>query len=95
MLRYSWPGNIRELRNAIERGVILATPPLVGLADLPTQVGAPLPSGVEVGSRATLDQIEGEHIRRLLAVTPSIDEAAQILGVDPSTLYRKRKKFGL
>ena len=42
----------------------------------------------------TLDQIEAEHIRRLLAVA-SIDEAAQILGVDPSTLYRKRKKFGL
>ncbi len=95
LLSYSWPGNIRELRNAIERGVILATESLVGLADLPSQVGTPLPAGVEVGSRATIDQVEAEHIRRLLAVTPSIDEAAQILGVDPSTLYRKRKKFGL
>jgi NtrC-family two-component system response regulator AlgB len=94
-LRYPWPGNVRELRNAIERGVILAAGPLVGLADLPAQVGTPSRSGVEVGGRVTLDQLEAEHIRRVLATTPTIDEASAVLGIDPSTLYRKRKRYGL
>jgi NtrC-family two-component system response regulator AlgB len=93
--RYPWPGNVRELRNAVERGVILAAGPAVGLADLPVQVGAPARAGVEVGGRVTLDQLEAEHIRRVLAATPTIEEAAEVLGIDPSTLYRKRKRYGL
>ncbi len=94
--RYRWPGNVRELRNAIERGVILASGSSVGLADLPLQIGSP-PSelGVEVGGPATLDQLEAEHIRRILASTPTMDEADERLGIDPSTLYRKRKRYGL
>jgi NtrC-family two-component system response regulator AlgB len=92
---YAWPGNIRELRNAIERGVLLATGTHVGLADLPTQISAPQTAGMEIGARITLDQVEAEHIRRVLATTPTIDEAADVLGIDPSTLYRKRKKYGL
>jgi NtrC-family two-component system response regulator AlgB len=93
--RYPWPGNVRELRNAIERGVILAAGPLVGLADLPVQIGAPPRAGVEVGSRVTLDQIEAEHIRQVLGSVVTIEEAAEVLGIDPSTLYRKRKRYGL
>jgi NtrC-family two-component system response regulator AlgB len=93
--RYPWPGNLRELRNAVERGVILAAGPLVGLADLPVQVGAPPRGGVEVGGRVALDQLEAEHIRRVLASAPTIEEAAEVLGIDPSTLYRKRKRYGL
>src|SRR5262249_36803033 len=79
-LRYSWPGNLRELRNAVERGVILASGPLIGLADLPAPVGAPPRSLVEVGGAVTLDQLEAEHIRRVLASTATIDEAATVLG---------------
>jgi NtrC-family two-component system response regulator AlgB len=93
--RYPWPGNVRELRNAVERGVILAAGPLVGLADLPVQVGSPPRPGVEVGGRVTLDQLEAEHIRRVLAATATIEEAAEVLGIDPSTVYRKRKRYGL
>jgi NtrC-family two-component system response regulator AlgB len=96
MLSYPWPGNVRELRNAIERGVILASGPHIALADLPAQIGAPPPQrGIEVGARVTLDQLEGEHIRRVLANTSTIEEAAEVLGIDPSTLYRKRKRFNL
>jgi NtrC-family two-component system response regulator AlgB len=90
--RHPWPGNLRELRNAVERGVILAAGPLVDLRDLPAQVGAPARAGIEVGARATLDQLEAEHIRRILATTATIEEAAAVLGIDPSTLYRKRKR---
>jgi NtrC-family two-component system response regulator AlgB len=95
LLRYPWPGNVRELRNAIERSVILAAPPVVGLADLPSQVGSPAPSGVALGAAVTLDELEAEHIRRILASTATIEEAAHVLGIDASTLYRKRKRYGL
>lgn len=94
--RYPWPGNVRELRNAIERGVILASDSKVGLAELPAQVGATLPLGtMELGGSVTLDQLEAEHIRRILAHTPTLDEAAAVLGIDPSTLYRKRRRYDL
>jgi NtrC-family two-component system response regulator AlgB len=95
MLRYPWPGNLRELRNAIERAVILVANDRIGLADLPSQVGSPTRSGVEVGAAVTLDQLEAEHIRRILATTATMEEAARVLGIDASTLYRKRKRYGL
>jgi NtrC-family two-component system response regulator AlgB len=95
LLRYPWPGNVRELRNAIERGVILAAGPLIGLADLPAQLGTPSRTDVELGGRVTLEALEEEHMRRVLARTSSIEEAAEVLGIDPSTLYRKRKRYGL
>jgi NtrC-family two-component system response regulator AlgB len=50
---------------------------------------------VEVGGRVTLEALEKEHIRRVLAAAPSLNEAAQLLGINPSTLYRKRKDYGL
>lgn len=96
ILKHPWPGNVRELRNAIERGVILCPGAEVGLADLPSQVGSKLPTGtIEVGHDVTLEQLESEHIRRILHNKPTLEEAATVLGVDPSTLYRKRKRYGL
>lgn len=96
LIRYPWPGNLRELRNAIERGSILAAGSEVGLAELPAQIGATLPfAKMEIGGMVTLEQLESEHIRRVLANAATLDEAATVLGVDPSTLYRKRKRFGL
>jgi NtrC-family two-component system response regulator AlgB len=97
--QYAWPGNLRELRNAVERGVILAAGPEVGTADLPALVTArPLEGGPQeasLGGATTLEELEAEHIRRVLAASPSLDDAANTLGVDPSTLYRKRKRYGL
>jgi NtrC-family two-component system response regulator AlgB len=95
LVRYPWRGNVRELRNTIERGVILTREPLIGLADLPTQLGNRPQPGVEIGAAVTLDTLELEHIRRILASAPSLEEAASILGIDQSTLYRKRKRHGL
>jgi NtrC-family two-component system response regulator AlgB len=93
--RYPWPGNIRELRNAVERGVILATGPLVELGDLPSQIGSPSQAVLATGQPPTLEQLEAEHIRRLLATTATMEEAAAKLGIDPSTLYRKRNRYGI
>jgi NtrC-family two-component system response regulator AlgB len=95
LLRYPWPGNVRELRNAVERGVILTAGPTIGLAELPAPIGAPPRPGIEVGGRVTLDELEAEHVRRVLAATATMEEAAEVLGIDPSTLYRKRKRHGL
>ena len=78
---------------------MLADTAEVGLADLPERIihaaAPPADHPIEVGSRASLEQLEIEHIRRVLATTASRDEAATILGIDPSTLYRKRKQYGL
>jgi NtrC-family two-component system response regulator AlgB len=95
MARYAWPGNVRELRNAVERSVILGAEPLVGLADLPAQVSSPPAKKVEVGGAVSLDELEAEHLRRILTTTATLEEAAAVLGIDPSTLYRKRKRYGL
>jgi NtrC-family two-component system response regulator AlgB len=96
LVRYPWPGNVRELRNAIERGVILASGPLVELGDLPSQIGLGQRGAAATAAgfdSLTLEQMEAEHIRRVLATTATIEEAAVRLGIDPSTLYRKRKKM--
>ena len=96
--RHPWPGNLRELSNAVERAVILAPGPLVTLDDLPERVARPAPQDpgpVEVGRRVSLDLLETEHIRRVLGSTASLDEAARVLEIDPSTLYRKRKRLGI
>jgi NtrC-family two-component system response regulator AlgB len=95
LLQHKWPGNIRELRNAIERGVILANGTVLECIHLPGQVGNPPPPRVEVGGAVTLDALEADHIRCVLAKSPSLEEAAATLGIDPSTLYRKRKRYGL
>jgi NtrC-family two-component system response regulator AlgB len=95
MIRNPWPGNIRELRNAIERGVILASGPLVELSHLPAQIGN-LTIAQDGSPEATsLDQIEAEHIRHILSSTDTIEQAAAKLGINASTLYRKRKRYGI
>ncbi|MEO6244227.1 MAG: sigma-54 dependent transcriptional regulator, partial [Opitutaceae bacterium] len=93
--RYPWPGNLRELRNVIERAVILAAGEVIELRDLPDEFRGDSQPGFLVGGRATLDELEAEHIRRVLAHAHNLDEAARILGIDPATLYRKRQKLGL
>jgi len=92
---YSWPGNLRELRNVIERSTILAEKKEIDLNDMPENLHRPISSGVSVGSKASLEELEAEHIKRIIMSTPSLGEAAQILGIDPATLYRKRKRMGM
>jgi NtrC-family two-component system response regulator AlgB len=91
---YAWPGNVRELRNAVERGVILTRDPLVGLEHLPGQLTGATATRIELGGPVTLEELEAEHVRRVVASSPTLDEAATTLGIDPSTLYRKRKRIG-
>jgi NtrC-family two-component system response regulator AlgB len=93
--RYNWPGNIRELRNVIERAVILTSGDQIQTADVPDSISNAETPNSGLGSFISLDQIEREHIRQIMAKSSSLDEASKLLGIDAATLYRKRKKYGL
>ena len=93
LLAYAWPGNVRELRNAIERAVILWPAQVIEPGAFPERMAPASPQGPRLGGDYTLEQIEREHILRVIARTATLDEAAAILGIDGSTLWRKRKKF--
>lgn len=97
LLRHRWPGNVRELRNAIERGVLLCRGAEIDTGDLPASVSTPVSSvaRVAIGEGVPIGMVEIEHIRRVLAASPTLEDAARTLGIDSSTLYRKRKKYGL
>jgi two-component system, NtrC family, response regulator AlgB len=92
---YRWPGNIRELRNVIERALFLCQGNQIGAEHLPTELAGPKPSPQSVGDSISLDQLEEMHIRRVLAKAKSLEEAAKILDIDVATLWRKRQKYGL
>lgn len=118
MQNYPWPGNLRELRNAVERAVILCMGEWIEDVDLPEQMRAPesypyddqpaeeagslspdrgqyAQNGFVPGSQVTLEELEREHIQKVLTRASSFETAARILGIDPATLYRKRKKMKL
>jgi NtrC-family two-component system response regulator AlgB len=109
---YPWPGNLRELRNAVERATILTPSPVIEPEDLglalelapPMPEAGPETAGVPPRGRAalavlggdvSLEEIEREHIARVVARAPSFEAAARILGIDATTLQRKRKRYGL
>jgi NtrC-family two-component system response regulator AlgB len=91
---YHWPGNVRELSNAIERAAILCPTDRIGLECLPANL-SPGSTEVKIGDPVGLDKIEESHIRRVLANTKSLQEAAAVLGIDLATLWRRRKKYGI
>ena len=97
---YAWPGNLRELRNVIERALILCRGPQIGLEHLPATFAsgpgsAGAAQGAELGDPIALDKLEELHIRRVLAKCKSLDEAAKVLGIDVATLWRRRRKYGI
>jgi NtrC-family two-component system response regulator AlgB len=93
--RYPWPGNIRELHNVIERAAILATDERIQVSDLPSPFGEPLTQSPALGGSYSIEEIEAEHIRQVLARSKTLVQAATILKLDPTTLLRKRKSLNL
>jgi len=92
--RYAWPGNVRELRNTVERAVILGGGEQIGEKDLSENI-APVASTPAIGDMVPLSTIEELHIRRVLANASSLQEAADVLGIDQATLWRRRKTYGI
>ncbi len=101
LMRHPWPGNLRELRNAIERATILARGSSVEAEDLPNPALVPEHSptaergALGIGGEHRLDEIEQAHMIKVLDWAPSLHDAAAVLGIDKATLYRKRKRFGM
>ncbi len=91
---YVWPGNVRELRNVIERAVILCKGERIDVHHLPENLHA-AGRQIRLGDPLSLERIEEEHIRRVLADARSLQEAADILGIDQATLWRRRKQYGI
>jgi NtrC-family two-component system response regulator AlgB len=98
MLAYSWPGNLRELRNAIERAVILVKGEELDAEDLPGDLNGDsshTETDLQPGAFVSLERLEELHVRRVLERTATVTEAAHVLGIDQATIYRKRKKMGI
>jgi NtrC-family two-component system response regulator AlgB len=92
---YEWPGNVRELRNALERAVILWPSPVIEPQALPEKIAESVGrrTAPEIGGDFALEDVERAHIEAVVARCRTKEEAAQILRIDDSTLYRKRKRF--
>ena len=97
LIAYDWPGNVRELENALERAVALGSGPVVHVGDLPSNLQYPtterLPDRNEL---IPLEELERRAILRTLRETAGDKlQAARILGIGKTTLYRKLKQYHL
>ena len=93
LLNYLWPGNIRELRNTMERALIMWPAQVIEPAALPQRVQFGEHASPQLGGECTLEEIEKQHILAVVARKCTVEEAAVTLGIDASTVWRKRKKY--
>ncbi len=88
---YPWRGNVRELENVVSRAVFLTRGEEIEIDDLPEDFRDLTP----VETPMSLEDVEKEHIQRVIAESESYEDAARKLDIDPATLWRKRKKYGI
>jgi len=94
IVSYAWPGNIRELRNALERAVLLEDGACISASSLP--IGTTDLITTAATGKWTLDELESHYIREVLRITRSnYSRAAEILGINRKTLLEKRKRYGI
>ncbi|MBI5059427.1 sigma-54-dependent Fis family transcriptional regulator [candidate division KSB1 bacterium] len=96
---YGWPGNVRELENTIERAVILCETNTVDTSSLPGKISsgaAPSAAAPSSPLAGTLEDVERDYMLRVLETTGwQKKRASEILGIDPSTIYRKLQRYGI
>lgn len=96
LLSYSWPGNIREMINMIERAVILSSGQRVEPADLGISAGKVFSREAHDYGLKSMEDVERDHIRHVVeSCSGNITRAAEILGITRATLYAKMRKYGL
>ncbi|GBC83240.1 Transcriptional regulatory protein ZraR [bacterium HR10] len=97
LMSYSWPGNVRELQNAVEYALTMSTEPVLTIRDLPPHISGIAPTerwAPPEREPRTLQEVERRHILRILEETGgNHTRAAEILGIDRRTLYRKLEKY--
>src|SRR6185436_10471871 len=98
LMGYSWPGNVRQLRNVVDNMVILSNDEELGPQSLPSEIrpSGGAGTGLDNLGGISLEQLEREAIRNTLKMTAgNREQAAKILGIGERTLYRKIKEYGL
>jgi DNA-binding NtrC family response regulator len=96
LLRYDYPGNVRELENLIERAVVLTRDEVIGVADLPLTLRDPAPEPAGSGLDAAVEGLERRLMREALARAGGVQtRAAELLGISERVLRYKLKKYGL
>ncbi|MGA8642323.1 sigma 54-interacting transcriptional regulator [Candidatus Binatus sp.] len=95
MANYHWPGNVRELRNAIERAAVLCASDLITEEHLPSDVriARQRRTFIEGKPLTSLEEVERSHIVDVLKGSSTMEQAAAALGINISTLWRKRKLY--
>ena len=96
--RHDWPGNVRELKHVVEAALVVCDGPEVRPEHLPAavrQTRVPAPAATSAGALPTLEELERDHIRRVLdAVQGHRGQAARTLGISERNLYRKLREYG-
>ena len=93
---YGWPGNIQELRNLVERLVVLSSSLQVTKEDVSDLMQPSVYDTTQAtASRTNLDDVDADLIRRAIAQSPTLREAAKKLGIRVSALVRKKRRFGI
>jgi len=96
LVAYSWPGNLRELRNAVERAMVFSKGNELQLEDLPDNIRAAAGGAALLAGLRSLEDLEREAIAQTLEATRyHITKSAEVLGISRKTLLEKRKKYGM
>ncbi|HTP24405.1 MAG TPA: sigma-54 dependent transcriptional regulator [Anaeromyxobacteraceae bacterium] len=93
LVAYSWPGNLPELRNAVERALILSPARVLDPDCFPEPVPEPSAAEPVLGGRFSAEEIEKVHAQRVMSWAGTLEEASRVLGVAVTTLWRKRRKW--
>jgi DNA-binding NtrC family response regulator len=99
LMNYSWPGNVRQLKNAVDTMVVLCNRTRLTVESLPPDIrpsGGSITGSVANVAGMSLEQLEKEAIVKTLEmVHGNREQAAKLLGIGERTLYRKIKEYGL